>query len=101
MNQRERSNAGVKILVGLVLFGLTQVGIVAQTSKSTTPNAVTPVSNPCPRFAAGSSIQREPALFSQNGVLSVQFSYQTVLDSANRNLFCFMTPSGMETPPCM
>ncbi len=85
------------ILFGLVVFALTQMSLVAQTA-TTTPKSVAPVSNPCPRFAAGSPIRREPALFSQNGVLSVQFSYQTVMDSANRNLFCFMTPSGMENP---
>jgi len=31
-------------------------------------------------------------------VLSVQFSYQTTTDFANRTLFCFMTPSGLENP---
>src|SRR5205807_1654858 len=29
---------------------------------------------------------------------SVQFSYQTTTDFANRTLFCFMTPSGLENP---
>jgi FtsP/CotA-like multicopper oxidase with cupredoxin domain len=56
------------------------------------------VPNPCPRFAPGSVIQQPAALFSQNGVLAVQFSYQTTTDSANRTLFCFMTPSGLENP---
>jgi len=60
--------------------------------------AVQPVPNPCPRFAPGSVIQREPALFSQNGVLAVQFSYQTVKDAFGRTLFCFMTPDGLENP---
>lgn len=60
--------------------------------------AVQPVPNPCPRFAPGSVIQREPALFSQNGVLAVRFSYQTVKDAFGRTLFCFMTPDGLENP---
>jgi FtsP/CotA-like multicopper oxidase with cupredoxin domain len=37
-------------------------------------------------------------LFSQNGVLNVQFSYQSVTDSVGRQLFCFMTPDGLENP---
>jgi FtsP/CotA-like multicopper oxidase with cupredoxin domain len=37
-------------------------------------------------------------LFSQNGVLNVQFSYQSTTDSVGRQLFCFMTPNGLENP---
>jgi len=59
---------------------------------------VAPVSNPCTRFTAGSVIHQPPALFSQNGVLNVQFSYQTTTDSVGRQLYCFMTPSGLENP---
>jgi FtsP/CotA-like multicopper oxidase with cupredoxin domain len=59
---------------------------------------VAPVSNPCPRLAAGSVVHNPPALFSQNGVLNVRFSYQTVTDFAGRQLFCFMTPNGLENP---
>jgi FtsP/CotA-like multicopper oxidase with cupredoxin domain len=47
---------------------------------------------------AGSVVQQPPALFSQNGVLNVQFSYQTTTDSIGRQLFCFMTPDGLENP---
>lgn len=68
----------------------------SQTAPNPTP--VAPVSNPCPRFAAGSVIQNPPALFSTNGALTVQFSYQTTTDSAGRQLFCYMTPSGLENP---
>lgn len=57
-----------------------------------------PVANPCQRFKAGSVVQQPPALFSQNGVLNVRFSYQTTTDSNGRQLFCFMTPEGMENP---
>lgn len=71
----------------------------AQTATPTAaPAAVKPVANPCPRFAAGSVVHQPAALFSQNGTLSVQFSYQTTTDSAGRTLFCFMTPSGLENP---
>jgi FtsP/CotA-like multicopper oxidase with cupredoxin domain len=72
----------------------------AQTSTpaSSAPAAVPPVANPCSRFTAGSAIHNPPALYSQNGVLNVQFSYQTTTDSVGRQLYCFMTPSGLENP---
>jgi FtsP/CotA-like multicopper oxidase with cupredoxin domain len=79
------------IIYGLLLMALLQVSAVAQTP-------VPPVANPCQRFTAGSMIHNPPALFSQNGVLNVQFSYQTTTDSVGRQLFCFMTPNGMENP---
>jgi FtsP/CotA-like multicopper oxidase with cupredoxin domain len=59
---------------------------------------VAPVANACQRFAPGSIVQQPAALFSQNGVLNVQFSYQTTADQYGRQLFCFMTPSGLENP---
>jgi FtsP/CotA-like multicopper oxidase with cupredoxin domain len=37
-------------------------------------------------------------LFSQNGILSVKFSYQTTTDLVGRQLYCFMTPDGLENP---
>jgi len=47
------------------------------------PTPVLPVPNPCtPRFSAGSTIAQPPALFSQNGVLNVRFSYQQTTDSS-------------------
>jgi FtsP/CotA-like multicopper oxidase with cupredoxin domain len=59
---------------------------------------VSPVANPCVRPAAGSVVNDPPALFSSNGVLKVRFSYQTVIDSVGRDLFCFMTPDGLQNP---
>ena len=59
---------------------------------------VTAVLNPCPRPPAGSVIQQPPALYSSHGVLSVLFSYQHTFDSAGRELFCFMTPNGLQNP---
>jgi FtsP/CotA-like multicopper oxidase with cupredoxin domain len=60
--------------------------------------AVAPVANACQRFAPGSVVQQPPALFSKNGVLNVSFSYQQTTDAAGRQLYCFMTPSGLENP---
>jgi FtsP/CotA-like multicopper oxidase with cupredoxin domain len=56
------------------------------------------VSNPCARPAAGSVVTNPPSLFSSNGLLSVRFSYQHILDAAGRELFCFMTPDGLQNP---
>ena len=38
------------------------------------------------------------ALFSSDGVLNVSFSYQHRIDSSGRELFCFMTPDGLQNP---
>lgn len=70
----------------------------AQTTGLNTVAPVPPVPNPCPRAAAGGVIQQPPALFSSNGVLSVQLSYQTTTDRYGRTLYCLMTPSGLEEP---
>src|ERR1700740_2145356 len=86
-------NRRIPILIAfaVLLLAMSAVGAVAQTP-------VAPVANPCARFAAGSVVHNPPALFSQNGVLNVNFSYQTVTDSVGRQLFCFMTPNGLENP---
>src|SRR5271166_1910400 len=83
-----------RILFAAVAFAMAPAGAFAQTP-------VAPVPNPCPRFTAGSVVQQPPALFSHNGVLNVRFSYQTTTDttdSPGRQLFCFMTPDGLENP---
>jgi FtsP/CotA-like multicopper oxidase with cupredoxin domain len=101
MNGRKALRVNFTIWFGVVLFAMAPLWAFAQvaaTGNSSTPAAVPPVANPCPRFAAGSVIHQPAALFSQNGVLSVQFSYQTTSDAAGRTLFCFMTPSGQENP---
>jgi FtsP/CotA-like multicopper oxidase with cupredoxin domain len=83
-----------------LLLAFAQLTAFAQTTAtaSSAAAAVPPVANPCPRFTAGSVIHQPPALFSQNGVLNVRFSYQTTTDSFGRQLFCFMTPNGLENP---
>jgi len=90
------------LLVGSILFTMycADPPAFAQTTStaSSAPAAVPPVANPCARFTAGSVIHNPPALYSQNGVLNVQFSYQTTTDPVGRQLYCFMTPSGLENP---
>ena len=60
--------------------------------------SVAPVPSPCQRPAAGSVVANPPSLFSVNDVLAVRFSYQHATDSAGRELFCFMTPDGLQNP---
>ena len=84
----------------VLVLAFASINAMAQATAtvSSSPATVKPVANPCPRFAAGGVVHQPAPLFSQNGVLSVQFSYQTTVDFANRTLFCFMTPSGLENP---
>ncbi len=91
-----RTSCYAAALLLLLLLGQSALGQV-----TLVPNAapsVSPVANPCPRFQAGGVVHQPPALFSQSGVLAVQFSYQTASDAQGRTLFCFMTPSGLENP---
>jgi len=55
-------------------------------------------SAPCPRFPAGSSIAQPQDLFSELGVLRVNFTYETRVDPNGNTLFCFMTENGAESP---
>ncbi len=84
-------------------FSVLLLGTVAAFAQPKLParpalTRIPPVANPCLRFAAGSAVQTPPALSSSGGVLRVSFSYQTTFDSHNRQLFCFMTPSGLQDP---
>src|SRR5215467_14443521 len=59
---------------------------------------VRPADNPCVRPAAGSVVQEPSALRSLHGVLAVRLSYQHAFDTFGRELFCFMTPEGLQNP---
>ena len=83
---------------GVVVLILALAGATFGQTPSSSPTPVPPVANPCPRFTAGSVVQNPPALFSSNGVLNVQFSYQTTVDKIGRQVYCFMTPKGLENP---
>ncbi len=101
VNKRKIGNVKLCVLSCLVVLTLSQASAFAQTSTTTgsSPTPVPPVPNPCtPRFTAGSVVHQPPALFSQNGVLNVRFSYQQTTDSVGRLLHCFMTPNGIQEP---
>jgi FtsP/CotA-like multicopper oxidase with cupredoxin domain len=98
-----RSIGVTSVIVALWAAGavaaMAQTASTSSTSSAANPTPVAPVANACQRFAPGSVVQEPPALFSQNGVLNVSFSYQqTVEVPPGRQVFCFMTPSGLENP---
>jgi FtsP/CotA-like multicopper oxidase with cupredoxin domain len=94
-----RSIGAASVIMALwAAGGVAATAQTTATSSATSPTPVAPVANACQRFAAGSVVRQPPALFSQNGVLNVAFSYQTTTDQFGRQLFCFMTPSGLENP---
>src|SRR5579864_1304833 len=102
MNNRKMTQVKWTLLFGLGVLSLLPVSALGQTTATATasssPTPVAPVANPCPRFTAGSVIHQPPALFSENGALNVRFSYQSTTDAVGRQLFCFMTPDGLENP---
>ena len=54
---------------------------------------------PCPRpSAAGSAIVEPEDLYSSTGVLRVNLTYLTRVDSYGNTLYCFMTPDGAQSP---
>lgn len=55
------------------------------------------VGNPCARPKAGGIVQNPPDIYSNDGKLSVDLSYQTIA-SQQGPFYCFMTPDGMENP---
>jgi FtsP/CotA-like multicopper oxidase with cupredoxin domain len=62
------------------------------------PPPVAPVANACQRPPAGSAITDPPRIHSENGLLAVSLSFQTRTDEYGRNIFCFMTPDGLQGP---
>jgi FtsP/CotA-like multicopper oxidase with cupredoxin domain len=88
------------LVMGFVLPNAQTVTATPGAAMVATPDVapVAPVANPCLRPAAGSVVNNPPELSSFGGVLKVRFSYQTVVDSNGRNLFCFMTPDGLQNP---
>ena len=64
----------------------------------TSPPLARAAGNPCLRSAPGSVVQDAIDLFSQNGVLTVNLSYNTGTDANGLTLYCFTTPNGSESP---
>ncbi len=81
-----KTNHTIRVATAAFIFVVAQICALAQAS------------SPCPRFPAGSSISQPQDLFSEHGVLRVNFSYETTVDQYGNSLFCFMTPGGSQSP---
>lgn len=79
----------------LVVAAMLAIFLLSLPTFAATP--VPPVPNPCPRSSLN-IVQEPPALFSQNGVLNVRFSYQQATDAQGRLLHCLMTDTGLQEP---
>jgi FtsP/CotA-like multicopper oxidase with cupredoxin domain len=76
----------VSFAAGALVFALMQIFALAQDS------------SPCPRFPVGSSVTQPQDLFSEHGLLRVNFNYATTVDQNGNTLFCFVTESGSQSP---
>ena len=71
------------ILSGLVILALTQVGFTQDI---------------CERFPQGSFVTEPENLYSTDGVLEVNFTYQTREDDFGKFLYCFTNSDGAQSP---
>jgi FtsP/CotA-like multicopper oxidase with cupredoxin domain len=71
-------------LQGLSLLALLPVGALAQ--------------SPCERFPQGSVVSEPENLYSKDGVLKVDFTYQTSQDDYGKTLYCFVNSDGAQSP---
>jgi len=53
---------------------------------------------PCPRFAPGSTIVEPEDLFSSRGVLQLNLTYESRIDSSGNTLYCFTNSDGAQSP---
>src|SRR5262249_15919479 len=72
------------VLCGLIILGTSQSDVFAQ--------------SPCDRFPAGSTVSKPEDLYSKDGVLAVEFTYQTTQDSSGKTYYCFVNSDGVESP---
>ena len=54
--------------------------------------------DPCFRYPQGSTMQDPEDLYSKDGVLKVDFTYQTSLGPDNKPLYCFVNSDGVQSP---
>ena len=80
-----KTNTTVKLaLQGLSLLAILPVGALAQ--------------SPCERFPQGSVVQEPENLYSKDGFLKVDFTYQTSQDDFGQTLYCFVNSDGAQSP---
>src|ERR1044072_5271881 len=71
------------IFSGLAMLALTQVGFTQDV---------------CERFPQGSTVTEPENLYSKDGVLEVNFTYQTREDDYGKTLYCFTNSDGAQSP---
>ena len=54
--------------------------------------------SPCLRYATGSMVSEPEDLYSKDGVLVVNFTYQTYQDDTGKTYFCFVNSDGVQSP---
>ncbi len=57
-----------------------------------------PAQDVCERFPQGSTVQEPENLYSKDGVLRVDFTYQTREDDFGKTLYCFVNSDGAQSP---
>jgi FtsP/CotA-like multicopper oxidase with cupredoxin domain len=80
---------GLNLIIGALLVALAPLALAQTTSN---------FGNPCPRLTPGSTVPEPPSLFSKNGQLTVNLSYNTMPDPNGNTRYCFTTPNGTESP---
>jgi FtsP/CotA-like multicopper oxidase with cupredoxin domain len=73
------------ILSGVIVCAFLQITAVGQ-------------SGSCPRFPVGTVVVQPEDLFSENGVLQLNFLYQTSVDQNGNVLYCFVNQDGAQSP---
>src|SRR5579863_4981932 len=87
---RTRRTNGLSLIGGALLLALAPLCASAQTNSN--------FGGPCPRFSPGSTVPAPPDLFSNNGQLTVNLSYNSMPDPNGNTRYCFTTPNGTESP---
>ena len=72
-----KTNYTIRVATAAFIFVVAQICGLAQAS------------SPCPRFPAGSSISQPQDLFSEHGVLRVNFTYETTVDQYGNTSILF------------
>lgn len=97
MNGLFRNNA-LATLACVALLSMSGIAPAQFGSVASKDAAIAAIPGGCPRFTDGAQVLTPPALYSQNGALAVNFSYQQSVDAQGRTLYCFMTPDGLQNP---
>jgi FtsP/CotA-like multicopper oxidase with cupredoxin domain len=73
-------------IVLFVVLCLTSIAAYAQSGQ------------PCPRYPAGSTVTEPASRFSSHGVLRLNLTYLTRVDSYGNTLYCFVDENGAQSP---